>query len=172
MAMGKPTSDLTQGLWRFTNKSLVKNLIVITLIVIFIFVQLFYPYDYYAWAKNNKGSPFQVGVHYVYEQDQLQDIYSQVEQIHNVGFKVIRVNFECDPSNPSDYTNQLTDTFFEAANHFGIAVALVIPNDESVANANSINFYLSRWGGNLTYIQVMNEPETSSSWTVGRTLHR
>ena len=28
-------------------------------------------------------------------------------------------------------------------------------------------YYLNRWGGNLTYVQIMNEPETSSSWNAG-----
>ena len=53
---------------------------------------------------------------------------------------------------------------FSATSHYGLAVALVIPNDETV---DEVNYYLDRWGGNLTYIQIMNEPETSSSWDVG-----
>ena len=162
--MRKSASNIVQGLARFTNKSLVKNLIVITLCVMFFFIQLFYPYDYYASAHRNPNSPFQVGIHYVYEQDNLTDIYGQVTQIYNLGFKVIRVNFECDPLFSDDSINQKTDVFFSATSHYGLAVALVIPNDESSA---SINYYLNRWGGNLTYVQVMNEPETSSSWDVG-----
>jgi hypothetical protein len=54
--------------------------------------------------------------------------------------------------------------FFGATSHYGLAVALVIPNDET---DDDINFYLDHWGGNLTYVQIMNEPETSSSWTAG-----
>ena len=95
--MGKPASNLVQGLTRFTNKSLVKNFIVITLCVMFVFIQLFYPYDYYVSAHKDPNSPFQVGIHYVYEQDNLTDIYGQVTQIYDLGFKVIRINFECDP---------------------------------------------------------------------------
>ena len=159
--MGKPASNLVQGLWRFTNKSLVKNLIVITLCVMFVFIQLFYPYNYYASAQRDPHSAFQVGIHYVYEQDNLTDIYGQVAQIHNLGFKVIRINFQ---QYFDDYNNQKTDMLFQATSYYGLAVALVIPNDASIAN---INLYLNRWGGNLTYIQVMNEPETSSSWTAG-----
>ncbi|MGO8807579.1 MAG: hypothetical protein ACLQO7_13490 [Candidatus Bathyarchaeia archaeon] len=159
--MGKPASNLVQGLVRFTNKSLVKNLIVITLCVMFVFVMLFYPYDYYVSANGNSNSSFQVGIHYVYEQDNLGDVYGQVAQIHNVGFKVIRVNF---PPYFDDNNDQKTDMLFQATNYYGLAVAVVIPNDESIAN---VNLYLNRWGGNLTYIQIMNEPETSSSWTAG-----
>jgi hypothetical protein len=161
--MGKPVSNLVQGLIRFTNKSLVKNLIVITLCVMFFFIQLFYPYDFYS-AHSDSNSSFQVGIHYVYEQDNLTDIYGQVTQIYDLGFKVIRINFECDPQYPTDPVNQKTDMFFEATSYYGLAVALVIPNDETT---DSINFYLDHWGGNLTYVQIMNEPETSSSWDVG-----
>jgi hypothetical protein len=100
----------------------------------------------------------------VYEQDNLTDIYGQVTQIYDLGFKVIRVNFECDPQFLTDPINQKTDIFFSATSYYGLAVALVIPNDEST---DSINFYLDHWGGNLTYVQIMNEPETSSSWDVG-----
>ncbi len=32
---------------------------------------------------------------------------------------------------------------------------------------STINYYLNRWGSNLKYVQIMNEPETSSSWDVG-----
>ena len=110
--MGKPASNLVQGLARFTNKSLVKNLIVITLCVMFVFIQLFYPYDYYASASQRPELAFQVGIHYVYEQDNLSDIYGQVTQIHDFGFKVIRINLVCDPHYDNDQTNQKTDMFF------------------------------------------------------------
>ena len=161
--MGKDANSLVHDLWKFTNKSLIKNLIVITLCIVFIFVQLFYPYNYYAGIRDPHSS-FQVGIHYVYEQDNVSDIYGQVTQIYNLGFRVIRINFACDQIFPSDPVNTKTDTFFQATKQYGIAVALVIPNDETISD---INYYLNRWGGNLTYIQVMNEPETSSSWTVG-----
>ena len=54
--------------------------------------------------------------------------------------------------------------FFSATNQYGLAVALVIQNDDI---AQKINYYLDRWGNNLKYVQIMNEPETSSSWSVG-----
>ena len=147
-----------------TNKSLVKNLIVITLCVLFIFVQIFYPYNYYASAVKNPNSSFQVGIHYVYEQDNLTQIYGEVTKINNLGFKVIRITLECNPLVEDDLQNQKTDMFFSATNNYGLAVALVIKNDDT---ASKINYYLDRWGSNLKYIQIMNEPETSSSWSVG-----
>ncbi len=162
--MGKPASNLVQGLARFTNKSLVKNLIVITLCVMFLFIQIFYSYDYYASGQRNSNSAFQVGIHYVYEQDNLTDIYAQVTQIHDLGFKVIRINLVCNPLNPNDINNQKTDMFFSATSHYGLAVALVIQNYETT---DTINYYLDRWGNDLKYVQVMNEPETSSGWDIG-----
>ena len=162
--MGKTVSNLVQGLARFTNKSLVKNLIVITLCVMFFFIQLFYPYDYYSSAQRNSHSTFQVGIDYVYEQDNLSMIYGQVTQIYDLGFKVVRIDFQCDPLVYNAPINQMTDMLFNATSHYGLAVALAIPNGETVED---VNYYLDRWGGNLAYIQIMNEPETSSSWDVG-----
>jgi hypothetical protein len=162
--MSKLASSLWQGVVRFTNKSLVKNLIVITLCVMFIFIQLYFPYDYYTSASRDPNSGFQVGIHYVYEQDNLSMIYGQVTQIYDLGFKVIRVNLICNPLDGNDINNQKTDMFFNATSHYGLAVAVVIPNYEDLG---TVNYYLTRWGGNLTYIQIMNEPETSSGWDVG-----
>jgi hypothetical protein len=130
----------------------------------FFFIQIFYPYNYYTSAQRDPNSTFQVGIHYVYEQDNLTEIYGQVTQIYDLGFKVIRINFQCDPLDYNDLINQKTDMLFSATSHYGLAVALVIPNDEAV---NDVNYYLDRWGGNLKYVQIMNEPETSSSWDVG-----
>ncbi len=115
-------------------------------------------------ATKNSNSNFQVGIHYVYEQDNLSQINGEVTQIHDLGFKVIRITLECNPLVENDLQNQKTDTFFSAANQYGLAVALVIQNDET---AQKINYYLDRWGTNLKYVQIMNEPETSSSWDVG-----
>jgi hypothetical protein len=162
--MGKFVSRLFQGLAGFTNKSLVKNLLIITLCVMFIFIQIFYPYNFYTSAARNSNSNFQVGIHYVYEQDDLIQIYGEVTQIYNIGFKVIRITLECNPQVDNDLQNQKTDRFFSAASEYGLAVALVIQNDET---AQKINYYLNRWGSNLRYVQIMNEPETSSSWSVG-----
>ena len=95
--MSKLVSRVVQDLVGFTNKSLVKNLIIITLCVMFVFIQLFYPYNYYANATNQTNSSFQVGIHYVYEQDNLSQIYGEVTKIHDLGFKVIRITLECNP---------------------------------------------------------------------------
>lgn len=162
--MGKLASSLIQGVARFTNKSLVKNLIVITLCVMFIFIQLFYPYNYYISTAKDSNSTFQVGIHYVYEQDNISEIYGQVTQIYNLGFKVIRINLVCDPTDDNAIQNQETDMFFSATSHYELAVAVVIQNDEATS---TINYYLDRWGSDLKYVQIMNEPETSSSWDVG-----
>jgi hypothetical protein len=162
--MGKRVSNLFQGLLRFTNKSLVKNLIIITFCVVFIFIQVFYPYNFYSSAEKNSNSTFQVGIHYVYEQDNLGQINGEVAQIHNLGFKIIRITLECNPQVDNDQQNQKTDAFFSAASQNGLGVSLVIQNDDT---SQKINYYLDRWGSGLKYVQIMNEPETSSSWSVG-----
>ncbi len=54
--------------------------------------------------------------------------------------------------------------FFSATDNYGLAVALVIQNLDST---DKVDYYLNRWGSHLKYIQVMNEPESSSTWSVG-----
>jgi hypothetical protein len=162
--MGKLVSSVIQAFIGFTNKSLVKNLIVITLCIAFFFVQVFYPYSYYASGIRKPSSTFQVGIHYVYEQDSLDQIYGEVARIHDLGFKVIRISLECNPLDYNDTMNQKTDVFFSATGNYGLAVALVIQNLDT---SDQVNYYLDRWGSHLRYIQVLNEPELSSSWDVG-----
>jgi hypothetical protein len=60
--------------------------------------------------------------------------------------------------------NQKTDVFFSATDNYGLAVALAIQNLDT---PDQVNYYLDRWGSHLKYIQVLNEPELSSSWDVG-----
>jgi hypothetical protein len=162
--MGKLVSSVIQAFIGFTNKSLVKNLIVIILCIAFFFVQVFYPYSHYASGIRKPSSTFQVGIHYVYEQDSLDQIYGEVTRIHDLGFKVIRISLECNPLDYNDTMNQKTDVFFSATDNYGLAVALVIQNLDT---SDQVNYYLDRWGSHLRYIQVLNEPELSSSWDVG-----
>jgi hypothetical protein len=81
----------------FVNKSTIKNLIIITLCVVMFFVQIFFPYNYYASANRSGNAEFQVGVHYVYEQDELNQIYGEVYRIKTLGIGVIRITLECNP---------------------------------------------------------------------------
>jgi hypothetical protein len=60
--------------------------------------------------------------------------------------------------------NQKTDILFSAVDNYGLAVALAIQNLDT---SDQVNYYLDRWGSHLKYIQVLNEPELSSSWDVG-----
>ena len=129
----------------------------------FIFIQAFFPYNYYASAQRNQ-KPFQVGIHYVYEQDNITQIYGEVQRIHDLGFQVIRITLECNPLNELDMMNRKTDAFFSATIQFGLSTSLVIKN---VDTPDKVNYYLDRWGSHLSYIQVLNEPELSSSWDVG-----
>jgi hypothetical protein len=105
-----------------------------------------------------------VGVTYVYEQDNVGQIYSQVSRIHDLGIRTIRVNLVCDSVDPTNYLNGMTDVFFSAVQTLGMRVALIIQNRE---DPNQIRYYLGRWGQYLAYVQVLNEPESASSWDVG-----
>lgn len=162
--MGKFASNLAGLLIGFMNKGLVKNLLIITLSVLLVFVQLFFPFNYYSSASRNPASTFQVGIHYVYEQDPLEQIPCEIERIYDLGFQVIRISLECNPLVYDDLQNQKTDVFFSETNSYGLATALIIPNDDQ---DGKVDYYLDRWGSNLEYIQVMNEPESSSSWDIG-----
>jgi hypothetical protein len=163
MGMDNLVSYVAHGILDFTNKSLIKNLIIITLCILFVFVQIFYPYQYYVDAKRNNSS-FEVGIHYVYEQDELGQIYGEVGRIHNLGFSIIRVTLECDTTDYTHMQNRKTDEFFRATDNYGMKVALVIKN---LDECSKVDYYLNRWGGRLSYIQVLNEPEASSTWSVG-----
>jgi len=134
-------------------KSVVKNVAIILLCLLLALFQAFFPYFYYSSAPRSADPGFQVGIYYVYEQDNMTQIHSEVGRIQNMGFEVIRISLVCDPTNPNAY-----------ANDFSESVALVILNHVDV---QTVRYYLSRWGSNLTYIQVLNEPELSSSWDFG-----
>ena len=163
VAMNKIVSGIAHGFVHFTNKSLIKNLIVITLCIMFFFVQVFFPYQYYVSAQKG-NSEFQVGIHYVYEQDELDQIYGQVGRIHDLGFKVIRITLECNANDLNNIQNRKNDAFFSATDSYGLAVALVVKNLDETAK---VDYYLDRWGSHLEYIQIFNEPELSSTWSLG-----
>jgi hypothetical protein len=145
-------------------RSVAQNLAVIFLCIFLILFQAFFPYFYFSSAPRNATSGFQMGVYYVYEHDNITRISTEVQRIHDTGFKVIRISLICDPNNPTADSNQRTDEFFSAARNNSEEVALVILNHVDMP---TIHYYLTRWGGNLTYIQVLNEPELSQSWDFG-----
>jgi hypothetical protein len=145
-------------------KSVAKNLIIIFLCLFLVLFQAFFPYFYFSSASRNKTSGFEMGVYYVYEHDDISRIYSEVGRIHDTGFQVIRISLICDPNIPDALANRMTDEFFSGARNYNESVALVILNHVDI---QTIHYYLTRWGGNLTYIQVLNEPELSQSWDFG-----
>ena len=166
-----PSTSKQQGLMRnlkprltsIANNRIVRNLIIISLCIIMFLVQLFFPYFYFSSLPSNSNS-FEVGITYVYEQDNLGQIYNEVSSIKDLGFQVIRVNLLCNPEEPSNYANSLTEVFFSATQNLGMRVALIIHNGDT---ADEIDYYLNRWGSYLYCIQVLNEPELSSSWDLG-----
>lgn len=158
------TSFFKQHLKALTKNRTVWTLTITGLSILLVLTQIFFPYVYFSSTSGNPNAGFEVGVTYVYEQDSVGIIYDEVSRIKDVGFNVIRVNMVCDSMNPSHYVNTLTDVFFSAVRQLDIKVALIINNHESF---DDINFYLDRWGSDLTYIQVLNEPDVASSWDMG-----
>jgi len=153
-----------QRLAALTKNRMLWTLTIIGLSILLVFAQIFFPYVYFSSTSGNSNSAFEVGVTYVYERDSVGQIYDEVSRIKDVGFSVIRVNLVCDSTNPGHYLNALTDVFFSAVRQISIQVALIINNHDS---ANNINYYLDRWGSDLTYVQVLNEPDVASSWDMG-----
>ena len=147
-----------------TQNKVVWTLIIISLCFVLIFVQFFFPYVFYSSSSGRSNSSFEVGVSYVYERDNVDQIYGEVSHIKDLGFKVIRVNLVCDSNIPSSYLNTLSDVFFSAIRQFGVKVALII--NEHSSNSD-INYYLDRWGKDLAYVQILNEPDVASSWQMG-----
>jgi len=160
----KKLSLTKQSLVKFLNNRMVRSLIIMGLCILMLLFQFFFPYFFYSVSSENANSPFQVGVTYVYEQDNIGQIYAEVSRIHALGFKVIRVNLVCDVSDPNAYPNVQTEEFFMSTQHFNMSAALIINN---AAELNDVSYYLGRWGSYLSYIQVLNEPELSASWTIG-----
>jgi hypothetical protein len=153
-----------QRLAAFANNKLVWTLTIIGLSIIMVFAQIFFPYAYYSVSSGNPSSPFEVGISYVYEEDNIGQIYNEVSHIKDLGFSVIRVNLRCDSKNPSAYLNSLAAVFFSAVQQINIKVALIINNHDSIDN---INYYLNNWGTNLAYVQILNEPDVATSWDMG-----
>jgi hypothetical protein len=153
-----------QTLAAIANNNMVRTLIIISLCIILVLVQIFFPCFYFSSASRNSSSPFEVGVSYVYERDNVGQIYDEVSRIHDLGIRIIRVNMVCDSTELNDYLNGMTDVFFAATARFNMRVALVIQNNEDI---NEIQYYLNRWGNYLSYVQILNEPESSSSWDIG-----
>lgn len=145
-------------------RSVLKSLFIAIMCIVLIVFQIFFPYVYYSSSGARPNPTFTVGIHYVYDQDPPGKIYNEVSRIQSIGFKIIRTYLNCDPSSPNAYINTQTDEFFNATQHFNIPVALGILNHET---ADRLNYYLARWGKNLTYIQILNEPELSQSWDAG-----
>jgi len=153
-----------QSFLAFVNNKMVFTLIILSLSILLVFVQIFFPFFYHSSFSRSSSSPFEVGISYVYERDNIEQIYGEISQIKDLGFSVIRVNLVCDSMTPSHYSNTLTDVFFSAIREFNMKVALIINNHD---NHDDVDYYLGKWGSNLAYVQVLNEPDIASSWDVG-----
>ena len=148
----------------FAKNRTVWTLTITGLSILLVLTQIFFPYIYFSATSGNSNSAFEVGVTYVYEEDTIDQIYDEVLHIKNVGFNVIRVNLFCDSTDINSHRNAFTDIFFNAVRQTGIRVALIINNHDDL---DDVNYYLDRWGSDLTYVQILNEPDVASSWDMG-----
>jgi hypothetical protein len=148
----------------FFDKPIVRNLIIIGLCIALGLFQVFFPYLYFSSPPRNVNSTFTVGITYNYQDDPIEKIFGEVSAIHSVGFKTIRITLQFDNTTTNGPTNMKTDAFYAAAAHFNLTVALIIMNHD---DNEMIQNYMNRWGPHITYIQVLNEPESASSWDVG-----
>jgi len=153
-----------QALIAIVNNNIVRTLLTTIVCISLVLVQIFFPCLYFSNASRNSGGQFEVGVSYVYEQDKMGQIYDEVSRIHDLGITIIRVNMICDSTELNDYLNSMTDVFFSATQRFNMRVALIIQNNE---DTDEIHYYLNRWGSYLAYVQILNEPESASSWDIG-----
>jgi len=153
-----------QTLTAIADNNIVRSLTITSLCILLVLVQIFFPCFYFSSASRSSSGQFEVGVSYVYEQDNVGQIYDEVSRIHELGISIIRVNMVCDSTELNDYLNSMTDTFFAATQQCNMRVALIIPNN---VDTDEIHYYLNRWGKYLTNIQILNEPELSSAWDIG-----
>jgi hypothetical protein len=155
-----------QRLATFSQNKIVWTLVIISLCFFLVFVQFFLPYLFYSSSSSVQGSntSFEMGITYVYERDDVDQIFDEVSRLKELGFTVIRVNLVCDSSNPNNYLNTLSDVFFSAVRQLDLKVALIINGH---ASTNDINYHLDKWGSSLSYIQILNEPDVASSWEIG-----
>ena len=115
-----------QTLAAVTQNKMVWTLIIISLCFVLVFVLFFFPYCFLFIFVYAFKSSFEVGVSYVYERDNVEQIYGEVSRIKDLGFKVIRVDLVCDPTIPSSYLNTVSDVFFSAIRQLDMNVALII----------------------------------------------
>ncbi len=153
-----------QTLHAISQNKMIWTLIIISLCFVLVFVMFFFPYVFYSASSMRSNGSFEVGVSYVYQRDSVEQIFGEVSRIKDLGFKVIRVDLVCDPTIPSSYLNTVSEVFFSAVRQLDMNVALIIKEHSSTSE---INYYLDRWGKDLTYVQILNEPDVASSWEMG-----
>lgn len=116
----------------------------------------------YIYKTDNK---LVVGVTYWYNLDGEGEIFDNVRRIKELGIKVIRVPLYCNPNSLFSAENNRTERFYYAVEYFGgLNVSLMIHH---TATEEYLRFYLEHWRQHLSYIQILNEPEVTSSWAEG-----
>jgi hypothetical protein len=159
-----PPERLSAVAHRSMSRRILKNLLISISCILLILVLLFFPFLYYSSFQSPFNSSFTVGIYFNYNSYPPGQITTEVAHIQSVGFKLIRITLLCDPKNNASSLNNQTNEVLTAASQYGIKVALVTSNHEV---PSTLQYYLTRWGQYLSYIQILNEPELSTSWAAG-----
>ena len=137
---------------------LFKYLLMTVLMIVMIFFNLFGPYYLtFLFPNNNKMS---LGIQYWYLGA---DIYRDLQSINETGFKTIKIHLDCDTINYFGGPNNDTDLFYRIVKeYYNFKITVIVWYDD----LDKLDYYLERWGKYVTYIQVLNEPDVSSAWTL------
>ena len=116
---------------------------------------------------NISNTKLTLGVTYWYSTDTDWDLYQNFDLMNKTGIKVIRIPLCTDITDILSNSYNLTKVFFELVGHYNFSVALMV--SETVTQyipKESVDFYFEKWGKYITYVQILNEPELLTGWTL------
>ena len=144
-----------------------KNLLIIFSCVGLIFFNIFSPYFLVSFSKLKEIPVMELGVHYNYSSDSPSQIYVSLKAIKDVGFTTVKIWLEYNIDDINSDINNKTMTFYEQARSLGLKIALVVRYPDIGLR---LDRFLDIYSDRLTYVQILNEPETTNAWTPGSLL--
>jgi hypothetical protein len=143
-----------------------KYVIPIILIVSFVLLHLYLPYLLLTNLNINKSKPI-LGVTYWYNIDNDWEIHQSMELLNKTGIKVIRIPLYSDITDVKSNSYNLTRIFFELVERYNFSVALMVSETLTYyIPQESVDFYFMKWGKFIKYVQILNEPELLTGWTM------
>jgi arabinogalactan endo-1,4-beta-galactosidase len=143
-----------------------KYVLPIVLVVSLFLLHLYLPY-FLLTNLNLNSSKVVLGVTYYYEYDNDWDLHQNMELLNETGIKVIRVRLFSDITNVKSNSYNLTRIFFELVERYNFSVALMVSETLTYyIPQESVDFYFKNWGKYIKYVQILNEPELLTGWTM------